>query len=168
MGDLPIHWEIGFEVEFHQISLNWAPFCQMSRISIQTGRKGVLERSRGPLAAPCWKPQYSYRNIEVLKPPKTSLAAPKRFKTEKSQQNLEIWNIHKRSWKFLKFLENCVISLFLTNFLENGGSETLIFLGENNDLGADPPKVPLLAKFTEKWRNSIKSCPLPQNSKKSH
>ena len=29
----------------------------------------------------------------------------------------------------------------------------MIFLRKNNDLGAGPPKDPLLAKFTEKWRN---------------
>ena len=45
---------------------------------------------------------------------------------------------------------------FLMNLLGNGGSETLIFLRENNDLGADPPKVPLLAKFIEKWRILLK------------
>ena len=29
----------------------------------------------------------------------------------------------------------------------------MIFLRKNNDLGAGPPKDPLLAKFTGKWRN---------------
>ena len=54
----------------------------------------------------------------------------------------------------MNFLEICEISPFLDNFLENGGSETLIFLRKNNDLGTGPPKAPLLAKFTAKLRNS--------------
>jgi len=36
----------------------------------------------------------------------------------------------------MKVLEIRGISSFLTNFLEDGGSETLIFLRKNNDLGA--------------------------------
>ena len=45
---------------------------------------------------------------------------------------------------------NCTIS---DHFPEMGGSETLIFLRKNNDLGAGPPKDPILAKCTGKLRN---------------
>ena len=33
--------------------------------------------SEGSLAGPGWKPQYSYRNIEVSEPPRTTRIAPK-------------------------------------------------------------------------------------------
>ena len=56
----------------------------------------------------------------------------------------------------MEFLEIYEISSFLTNFLENGGSETLIFHRKNNDLGADPPKDPLLAEFTENGEIPLK------------
>ena len=44
-------------------------------------------------------------------------------------------------------------SQFLTNVPRSGCSETLICLRKNNDLGAGPPKDPLLAKITGKLRN---------------
>ena len=53
----------------------------------------------------------------------------------------------------MKFNEISRKYQFLVIFLYSGGSETLIFLRKNNDLGAGLPKDPLLAKFTEKWRN---------------
>ena len=55
---------------------------------------------------------------------------------------------------------------FLTIFLYSGGSETLIFLRKNNDLGAGPPKYPLLAKFTENRRISPFLLVLGGNSPK--
>ena len=55
---------------------------------------------------------------------------------------------------------------FFANFLYSGGSETLIFLRENNDLGAGPPKYPLLAKFTENRRTSPFLLVLGGNSPK--
>ena len=54
----------------------------------------------------------------------------------------------------------------MTNFPETGGSETLIFLRKNNDLGAGPPKDPLLAEFTEKLRNLLFLLILGGNSPK--
>ena len=55
----------------------------------------------------------------------------------------------------MKLHEISLNSPFLTNFAHSGGSETLIFLRKNNDLGAGPPKDPLLAKFTEELRNCL-------------
>ena len=54
----------------------------------------------------------------------------------------------------MKFHEIPWKSHFLTNFTGSGGSETFIFLRENNDLGAGPPKDPLLAKLTHNLGNS--------------
>ena len=64
----------------------------------------------------------------------------------------------------MKFHEISRNEPFLTNFLETGGSASLIFLRKNNDLGAGPPKDPLLAKFTGKLRNSPFSLILGGNS----
>ena len=67
-------------------------------------------------------------------------------KTQKS------WNFcrnHEISWNFTKFHETSLNSPFLTIFSVSGGSETLIFLRKNNDLGAGPPKHPLFSKNHE-------------------
>ena len=53
--------------EFHEIWWNLAP---------ELGFKD----SEGSLAGPGWKPQYSYRNIEVSEPPRTTRIAPKQKK----------------------------------------------------------------------------------------
>ena len=65
-------------------------------------------------------------------------------------------NFHDISWQ----------SQFLIDFPYAEGSETLIFLRENNDLGAGPPKYPLLAKFTENRRISPFLLVLGGNSPK--
>ena len=57
--------------EFHEIWWNLAP---------ELGFKD----SEGSLAGPGWKPQYSYRNIEVSEPPRTTRIAPKQRKSKKS------------------------------------------------------------------------------------
>ena len=54
--------------EFHEIWWNLAP---------ELGFKD----SEGSLAGPGWKPQYSYRNIEVSEPPRTTRIAPKQRKS---------------------------------------------------------------------------------------
>ena len=65
-------------------------------------QKQFLEDSGGSLAAPCWKPWYSYRNIEVFKPPGRTRNAPKHKKWRKSPQNMKV---AQKSWKFMKFHE---------------------------------------------------------------
>ena len=42
--------------------------------------------SEGSLAGPGWKPQYSYRNIEVSEPPRTTRIAPKQKKMKNPTQ----------------------------------------------------------------------------------
>ena len=54
--------------------------------------------------------------------------------------------IHEISWN---------VSL-LTNFLDSGGRETLMFLKKNNDLCPGPPKDLLLAQFpSNSWKSSF-------------
>ena len=60
--------------EFHEIWWNLAP---------ELGFKD----SEGSLAAPGWKPQYSYRNIEVSEPPRITRIAPKQEKPPNSRPN---------------------------------------------------------------------------------
>ena len=55
--------------DFHEILWNLAP---------ELG----FEDSEGSLAGPGWKPQYSYRNIKVSEPPRTTRITPKRKKTQ--------------------------------------------------------------------------------------
>ena len=43
--------------------------------------------SEGSLAGPGWKPQYSYRNIKVSEPPRTTRIAPKQKKPQNSRPN---------------------------------------------------------------------------------
>ena len=64
MKILDSDWKSG---EFHEIWWNLAP---------ELGFKD----SEGSLAGPGWKPQYSYRNIEVSEPPRTTRIAPKQKK----------------------------------------------------------------------------------------
>ena len=59
--------------EFHEIWWNLAP---------ELGFKD----SEGSLAGPGWKPQYSYRNIEVSVPPRMTRIAPKQKKLKISAQ----------------------------------------------------------------------------------
>ena len=67
------------------------------------------------------------------------------------QKSWKMWKFHEISWNLKK------IPIF-ANFLYSGGSETLIFLRKNNDLGAGPPKDTFLAKFPQKsWNSSILS-----------
>ena len=60
--------------DFHEIWWNLAP---------ELGFKD----SEGSLTGRGWKPQYSYRNIEVFEPPRTTRIAPKQKKTENSGPN---------------------------------------------------------------------------------
>ena len=72
--------------------------------------------------------------------------------TKNGEISLEIWKVrrnHGISANSMKFHEISRKYKFLTNFLYSEGSETLIFLRKNNDLGAGPPKDPLLAKFPQ-------------------
>ena len=60
--------------EFHEIWWNLTPeLC--------------FKDSEGSLAGPGWKPQYSYRNIEVSEPPRTTRIAPKQKKAPNSRPN---------------------------------------------------------------------------------
>ena len=60
--------------DFHRILWNLAP---------ELGFKD----SEGSLAGPGWKPQYSYRNIQVSEPPRTTRIAPKQKKTQTPPPN---------------------------------------------------------------------------------
>ena len=81
--------------------------------------------------------------------------------TKNGKISPEIWKMrknHEISPNFVKFHEISRKYRSLSNLLYSGGSETLIFLRKNNDLGAGPPKDPLLAKFPQNsWNSSILS-----------
>ena len=76
--------------DFHEIWWNLTP---------ELGFKD----SEGSLAGPGWKPQYSYRNIEVSEPPRTTRIAPKQKKTGNSRPNhtfpLQNWFFCLWGWK---------------------------------------------------------------------
>ena len=120
----------------------------------------------GDLEAP-WPPHAENLNIPIgilrfWSLPQPPWPLPNGSKLEKSHWILKIvkssWNFmkfHETSWKFMKSHE---VSLFLTYLMEKGDSKTLIFVRENYDLGADPPKDRFSANFTAKSRNSSKNC----------
>ena len=116
--------------------------------------------SGGSLATTCWKHCYSYRNIEVIKLPGRTRNAPKHQNSEFPQEMWKSRKNHEISANFMKVHEISWNVPFLTNFLDSGGSETLIFLRKNNDLCPGPPKDLLLAKFPQNsWKSSI--FPIP-------
>ena len=87
-------------------SLNLPKFHHFRRIPGKCAKwcqNHFLEDSGGSLAATCWKPCYSYRNIEVFKLPGRTRNAPK----HKKWWNFpKIWNFrtnHGISANFMKF-----------------------------------------------------------------
>jgi len=79
-------------VKFSPFPLKSPKFHHFRKIlenSEKTAPKQFLEGSGGSLAAICWKPCYSYRNIEVFKPPGRTRNAPKHKKMGKSSQNMK-------------------------------------------------------------------------------
>ena len=142
-------WKFIISPKFTKISPFSAEFLDL----LQKQRKhSFLEASGDSLAAPCWKTWYSYRNIEVLSLP-TPPGSLQNRPNWKTPTNLTTLQNSQSFMKLHNFSSNCEISQFLTNHPAIAGSETLILLGENNDLGAGPPKDTHLVKFTEKWRN---------------
>ena len=75
---LPGHGQIWF---FMKILVPNQYFGHFHKISGNFGSESDFRGSEGSLAGPGWKPWYSYRNIKVSEPPRTTTITPKRRKS---------------------------------------------------------------------------------------
>ena len=87
---------------FPWIHQNFTIFRRIPGKSAKWCQNHFLEDSGGSLAATCWKPCYSYRNIEVFKLPGRTRNAPKH---QKWWNFPRIMKIPHKSWNFWKFHE---------------------------------------------------------------